>query len=206
MAITNNLDKVVNWFNTDVCPHIQLKVPNDNINDGGYDVATTTPTAFAMYVPTKDKIQPNVKAPIPSICVQILKGKESPAQHLGRMTIQLGLAAWNPGEHGGERATPVEDSNTLGGYKYSKEQSEEFKRSFEGWRDVWNFTDVVLAAIENTEYIADMRLVKENEIEYGPYTEDGAIMNYYPYWFCWIQFTIEYGLARKVPDAYKDFL
>lgn len=206
MAITSNLDKIVNWFKTDVCPHIQLKIPDDYKNDGGYGVQLTTPAAFAMYVPTKDKKAPDVEAPIPSICAQILKGKDSPDKHIGRITIQLALAAWNPGEHGGERLNSVENHNALGGNTYTKEQSEEFERSYEGWRDVWNFTDMVIAALENTEYIADMRLVKENDIEYGPFTEDGAIMNYYPYWFSWVQFTLEYGLARKIPDVYKDFL
>ena len=206
MAITSNIDKIVNWFQTAVCPHIQLKVPDDYVNDGSYGVEITTPTAFAMYVPTKDKKPPDVKAPIPSICVQVLKGKDSPAMHMGKMTIQLAIAAWNPGVHGSEKVKPVSKADELSGYFYTKEKNEEFERSYEGWRDVWNFTDMVVAALENTEYIADMRLIKENDIEYGPFTEDGAIMNYYPYWFSWVQFTLEYGLARKIPDAYKDFL
>jgi len=206
MAITSDLDKIVEWFKTEVCPKMQLKVPDDANNDGGYGVKTTTPAAFAMYIPTQDHKPPEVAAPIPSICVQILKGKHSPAQHMGQLTIQLALAAWNPGEHGGEKAVPVEDPDALGGYTYTKTQSEEFKRSNEGWRDVWNMTDKVLAALENTEYIADMRLVKENNIEYGPFTEDGAIVSYYPYWFCWVQFTLEHGLARKILAEYEKFL
>ena len=75
-----------------------------------------------------------------------------------------------------------------------------------GWRDVWSFTDKVLQAIENTEYIAGLRLVKENNIEYGPFTEDGALVSYYPYWFCWVQFTLEHGLARKIPADYEKLL
>lgn len=80
-----------------------------------------------------------------------------------------------------------QDPQALGGVKYRREPSENFKRNLEGWRDVWSFTDKVLQAIENTEYIAGLRLVKENNIEYGPFTEDGALVSYYPYWFCWVQ-------------------
>ena len=57
-----------------------------------------------------------------------------------------------------------------------------------------------------TEYIAGLRLVKENNIEYGPFTEDGALVSYYPYWFCWVQFTLEHGLARKIPADYEKLL
>lgn len=206
MAITSDLDNIVEWFKNQVCPSIKLKVPDDTKNDGGYGVKFSTPAAFAMYIPTQDRKPPDVAAPIPSLCVQLLKGKHAPAQHMGQMTIQLALAAWNPGEHGGEKALPIENPEALGGYSYKREPSEEFKRSLEGWRDVWNFTDRVLAAIENTEYIAGMRLVKENGIEYGPFTEDGALVSYYPYWFCWVQFTLEHGLARQIPEEYEKFL
>lgn len=206
MAITSDLDNIVKWFEQEVCPSIQLKVPDDTKNDGGYSVAISAPAAFAMYIPTQDRKPPDVAAPIPSLCVQLLKGKHAPAQHMGQMTIQLALATWNPGEHGGEKAVPVENPDALGGFSYKREPSEEFKRSLEGWRDVWNFTDRVLAALENTEYIAGMRLVKENGIEYGPFTEDGALVSYYPYWFCWVQFTLEHGLARQIPEEYEKFL
>ena len=159
-----------------------------------------------MYIPTQDRKPPDVAAPIPSLCVQLLKGKHAPAQHIGQMTIQLALATWNPGQHGSEMAVPEQDPQALGGVKYRREPSENFKRNLEGWRDVWSFTDKVLQAIENTEYIAGLRLVKENGIEYGPFTEDGALVSYYPYWFCWVQFTLEHGLARKIPADYEKLL
>ena len=178
MAITSDLDNIVKWFEEEVCPGILLKVPDDKVNDGGYNVQTAHPAAFAMYIPTQDRKPPDVAAPIPSLCVQLLKGKHAPAQH----------------------------PQALGGVKYRREPSENFKRNLEGWRDVWSFTDKVLQAIENTEYIAGLRLVKENGIEYGPFTEDGALVSYYPYWFCWVQFTLEHGLARKIPADYEKLL
>lgn len=122
------------------------------------------------------------------------------------MTIQLALSAWNPGLHKAEELIPNETAEQLAGYSYRRQTSQEFDRNFEGWRDVWMFVDRVLAAIENTEYIAGMRVIKENNIEYGPFTEDGALVSYYPYWFCWVQFTLEHGLARHVPNKYEQYL
>ena len=48
MAITTDLDNIVEWFKKEVCPGISLKVPDDEKNDGGYSVNITTPAAFAM--------------------------------------------------------------------------------------------------------------------------------------------------------------
>ena len=37
-------------------------------------------------------------------------------------------------------------------------------------------------------------------------TEDGAVYDYYPYWHSWIAFTLECGIVRQIPEAYKDLL
>ena len=37
MAITSDLDNIVKWFEDEVCPSILLKVPDDKVNDGGYN-------------------------------------------------------------------------------------------------------------------------------------------------------------------------
>ena len=50
MAITSDLDNIVKWFEEEVCPSILLKVPDDKVNDGGYNVQTAHPAAFAMYL------------------------------------------------------------------------------------------------------------------------------------------------------------
>ena len=67
MAITSDLDNIVKWFEEEVCPSILLKVPDDKVNDGGYNVQTAHPAAFAMYIPTQDRKPPDVAAPIPSL-------------------------------------------------------------------------------------------------------------------------------------------
>src|SRR5699024_12063239 len=44
------------------------------------------------------------------------------------------------------------------------------------------YSDLILREIENAEYIAGHRLVKEKGVKYGLFTEDGNIWDYYPYW------------------------
>ena len=55
----------------------------------------------------------------------------------------------------------------------------------DGWRDCYNLADLVLREIETAEYIAGHRLVKEQGIKFGPFTEDGNVWDYYPYWHSW---------------------
>lgn len=210
MTIANNLDTIVAWIQENICPQVQLKQPNDEKNDHRYELKLVHPSAFAMLVPNKERMQPNIATPIPSICTQILKGKDNPKEHLRHLDIQLALSAWNPGEHGTEKMEAVKNPDVLGGYSFQKYQGEplnqSYQRNYEGWRDVWGFTDKVVQIIENTEYIAGLRVMQEDGIEYGPFTEEGAIVDYYPYWFCWIRFSLECGLARKTPKAYEDLL
>ena len=52
----------------------------------------------------------------------------------------------------------------------------------------------MLREIESAEYIAGHRLVKEQGIKFGLFTEDGNIWDYYPYWHNWITFTLEAGV------------
>ena len=105
----------------------------------------------------------------------------------------------------------MEQPGTLGGKSYKPrtdpDKVNQYTRNMDGWRDLWNFADKALQALEGTEYIGGLRLVKENDgISYGPFTEEGTIWDYYPYWFLWIDFTLECGAVHKEPDIYKNLL
>jgi len=64
---------------------------------------------------------------------------------------------------------------------------------------------LVLRELEGAEYINGLRLVKESDIKYGLFEEDGNIASYYPYWHSWISFTLEVGVVVK-PRPYEDLL
>ena len=209
MSIVADLDKLRAWAAREICPKVQLKLPDDNANDARYNWQLVTPEAFVMYVPTRDRLPPRVAAPIPSICVQLVKGEHSPTQSSGRFQVRFCLSAWNPGEHGGDIYKPTLQPDGSVSYRQwtGPEARAHFVRNTEGWRDVWGFTDVALAALENAEFMDGLRFIKEDGLQYGPF-EDGelGIVDYYPYWFAWISCSFEHALPRRAPDSYKDFL
>ena len=209
MTLVQSIDKVVDWLRESVCSQITLKVPDDYRNDTSYDVEFVNPAAFPLYVPGKDRLPPSIPAPIPSVCVQLMEGNDDLLAKKRQLTIRLCLACWNPGKHGGEVFHPRPNAAALGGYSYYRatgEAAQTYARNMDGWRDSFNFADLVLRELECTEYIAGHRLVKESGIKYGLFTEDGNIWDYYPYWHNWITFTLEAGVAAKIPDAYKNLL
>lgn len=209
MTLVQSIDNVVKWLNDKVCSQITLKLPDDYKNDAEYDVKYVKPAAFPLYVPGKDRLPPNIPAPIPSVCVQFTEGSDDLLQKKRQLQIRLCLACWNPGEHGAEVWQARENPDALGGFSFysvTGEAAQTYARNMEGWRDSFNFADLVLREVEGAEYIEGHRLVKESGIKFGLFTEEGNIWDYYPYWHCWITFTLEAGVVVKTPDEYKDFL
>lgn len=175
MTINESIENITSWLNQNVCNKIKLKLPDDAKNGANYKVKAVNPTAFSMYQPGHDKLPPNVKAPFPSVVVQLLEGTDSMIEKTGRMKLQLSFTAWNPGDH---------------------ETGDEFTRNAEGWKDVWSFVDKALREIENAEYLNDLRVVKELNITYGQFQEEGQISDLYPYWGAWVIFTVERCITR----------
>ena len=209
MTLVQSIDTVVEWLRENVCSQITLKLPNDDKNDADYGVEFVHPAAFPLYVPGKDRLPPSVPAPIPSVCVQIMEGDDDLLKRKRQIKVRLCLACWNPGEHGGEVFHPVGDKKAPAGYSYyvaTGEAAKTYTRNMDGWRDSFNFADLVLREIEGAEYIAGHRLVKESGIKFGLFTEEGNIWDYYPYWHNWITFTLEAGVVARPPEAYKDYL
>ena len=209
MLLVESIDKVVAWLNENVCNQIQLKLPDDYKNDKEYAVEYVQPAAFPLYTPGKDRLPPNVRAPIPSVCVQLTEGNDDLLKRHRRLQLRLCLACWNPGEHGGEVLHPRKNEAALGGYSYYRltgEAAQTYTRNMEGWRDSFNFADLVLREIESAEYIAGHRLVKEQGIKFGLFTEEGNIWDYYPYWHNWITFTLEAGVTAATPKSYENLL
>lgn len=207
--LVKQINSVVEWLAANVCSKITLKMPDDYKNDADYDVEMVHPAAFPLYVPGKDRLPPNVPAPIPSVCVQLMEGNDDLAKSKRSFQIRLCLACWNPGEHGGEVFQPRKNPEALGGYSYyrlTEETEQAYTRNMEGWKDSFNFADLVLRELENAEYINGLRLVKEDGIKFGLFTEDGNIWDYYPYWHNWISFTLEAGIPPRNPEIYENLL
>lgn len=207
--LVSQIDSVVQWLTANVCSKITLKVPDDHQNDADYSVKMVHPAAFPLYVPGKERLPPNVSAPIPSVCVQLMEGNDDLTRSRRSLQIRLCLACWNPGEHGDATFQVRNNPAALGGYSYyllSDKSKQRYARNMAGWKDSLTFADLVLRELENAEYIAGLRIVKEDGIKFGLFTEDGNVWDYYPYWHNWISFTLEAGITPKSPKIYENLL
>lgn len=208
MTTKKIIEGITDWVQEAICGKIELKVPDDNANDDGYNIKRVHPVAFPLYLPAKDRIPPGIVAPIPSITVQMMEGSDNIKDKERKMKIRLCLATWNPGKHSGETMIPTENPNALGGYSYTQESTTEemYQRNGDGWKDLYNFQDVALSALESTQFIAGARISQDDPVNYGPFIEDGTIWDYYPYWHGWISFTIICGTGMKTPDTVRELL
>lgn len=203
MSVAHLIDTVTEWARLNICDHIKLKMPpaNTEANDADYDYKEVNPAAFPMYVPTSEKLPPNVHSPFPSLCVRFFAGEDTMATNKGAVDLQLCFSAWNPGTHGEEIFLPKGDGTfTKGGaVPY------DFSRDANGWRDVWNFVDIALRAVESTTRIGDYAVDHSTPIKFGPLTEQEAIPDFYPFWFAWVTFRVTYPLRRNNEDL-QNFL
>ena len=205
MSIVNSIETVRDWLTAEVCPLVKLKLPDDNATDASYPYKLVNPAAFSLFVPSKDRTPPNIAAPIPSVCVQIVQGDDDLLQSARDIKIRLCFSAWDPGYHGPDIFKPKGDGSGTYIQQYNEAAASYFVKNGEGWRDAWNFVDTALRLIENAEYLGDLRVIKEKGITFGPVTEQDAVPDFYPYWFAWAEFSVEETLTRN-PKSYQHLL
>jgi len=191
MTIVKTIDQICEWLNENVCPNVSMKKPprDREPGDENYNYELIHPYAFPLYLPTKDKLPPNVEATFPSICVQLQYGTDSQSNR--EINISLGFSGWNPGIHPSDWITPEGSENPY---------SEVLSNEAEGWRDLWNFVDKTVTAIEQTCYLGENVEVMTDNIEFGPYKEQEAIPNYYPFWFAYCEFKVRSTILRNNQD------
>lgn len=198
MTMVNDLNQIRDWVQTEICEKLLLKLPDDDNSGGDYTPELVHPTAFALFTPTKDRLPPNVRAPIPSVCIRLKEGVHE--QGTNKMHLILNFCTWNPGKH--FEFVPVE--KPAGIKAYNLQVTSEFKRTADGWQDVFSFVDTALRTLENAEYIAGMRIVMEDGIKYGMTSDKDGIDDFAPYWLAWIELSVEAGNIRD--KSYNDFL
>ena len=204
MSIVKILDDVTAWARQNICAKIQLKVPpqNGEPNDYDYTYKTANPAAFTMFVPTEDKLPKDIPAAFPSLCVRFLEGEDDLAQKKGTIGIQFLLSVWNPGTHSADRL--VTSKNDVLNW-VADPNEKQFQRNSDGWRDVWNFADIAVQAIETATAISGYEIDKSSPVKFGPLTEQEAVPDYYPFWFAWVSFQLKYPLMRNTVD-FQEFL
>lgn len=212
MTVTDILDRVTAWCQKNICDTIDLKQPPSDRRGSRekitHEVTYVHPTAFALFIPGKDRLPPDVTAPIPSLCVQLMEGHDLPDERKRVVSVRLCLAVYNPGTQSEEIIYPHEETSLDIPRCYRQGEGEDYyDRNFDGWRDSWNFMDRTLRAIENNPSIADGLVVDRAEgIKYGPFQTDGTIWDYYPYWHSWVTFKLEGELVNAIPQDFRELL
>lgn len=205
MSIVKILDDVTKWAKQNICSKIELKVPprNSEPNDYAYEYQTAQPVAFTMYVPTEDKLPKNIPSAFPSLCVRFIEGDDDLSKMKGRLGIQFLLSAWSPGTYGPDKFVMHNGDPMV--WDPDTEAENTFERNGDGWRDIWNFTDIAVQAIESTTNIAGYEIDRSVPVKFGPLTEQEAVPDYYPFWFTWVTFQLNYPLMRRIEEV-QEFL
>lgn len=197
--IVTVIDALTKWAKDNICDEIQLKVPPENTAavDSGYSYKLANPEALPMYLPPSDKLPQGIKFTHPSLCVRFLKAGDSMTKGEGYVDVQFLFSVWDPGDHGEDLYLPNGDGS------YTKRDDPGFEKGSSGWRDVWNFVDIARRALESVISIEGLAIDKYTDIEYGPITEQEAIVDAYPYWYSWLSFRVTYPLMRNNEDIEK---
>lgn len=199
MSVVHILDTLSEWAKVNICDKVSLKAPppNEMPDDSAYDYKLVNPSVFTLYVPTSEKLPPNIHSPFPSLCVRFMEGENGLSSGKGFINVQFVFSAWDPGTHGKDRLAFISVKNNIwqdnGG-------AETFERNGDGWRDVWNFVDVALRAVESVTNIGGYVIDHQTPIKFGPLGEQESIPDFYPFWFAWISFRVNYPLMRNVED------
>ena len=205
MTIVKILDDVTEWARQNICSKIALKVPPKGAepNDHDYEFKTANPVAFTMYVPTEDKLPQDIPSAFPSLCVRFMEAKDDLANMTGTMGIQLLLSVWNPGTHSQDYFS-VHPEDPLQ-WQAHPDENVKFQRNAQGWRDVWNFTDIAVHAVESVTHISGYQIDRSVPVKFGPLAEQEAISDFYPFWFTWVTFQLTYPLRRNIENT-QEFL
>lgn len=196
MTVVHLIDTVVAWARAHICAHIQLKQPPDGENApnaADYAYRLVNPAAFGMYIPTGDSLPPDVAAAIPSLCVRLAAGQDN-WDAGGFLDLQFCFSAWDTGLHGRDWYTQT------GPNRFRRGEDGSFRVCGEGWRDAWNFVDLARRAVEQEMTIGGCAIDRATPVRFGPYTEQEAIPDLYPYWYAWLSFRVTYPLVRNNQD------
>lgn len=183
MLLIDELEKVTEWMQENVCNHINLYEPTEKI--GRQMPQTVHPTAFTMFIPSQDMIKAKK---VPALCVQLDDGTEDLATNESAINIKLFFAAWNPG-----RFLKCED-----GIKCIP--------GTEGWKDIFRFVGKAQREIEKTIYIAGMRVDRKIPVRYELYRTKDGIADAWPYWYAQLTFTLKSGMAAVPVKSYQELL
>lgn len=200
MGIVAAIEQVREWTERKICEGTRLKVPAEYtaeiMNASNYEYEEVIdPACYAMFTPSAEKLPPDAKPPIPSVCVSLLEGEEY------KLRLRLDFSTWSPGNYGKDILVKDPDTTAEMRYRPVEEMENEFTLYADAWRDVWNWIDKGLRALQNTKHFGNgIYLDMSEPIRYGPYKEQEAIVDLFPFWAAWITFTVKMAVSETRYD------
>lgn len=189
MTVKILIDDLTSWAEDKLCKPIKFKRAAAINTDATYEHELVTPKVFAMFLPDVDRLPVGVEDIYPSICLQWDGDDERPQERKSQTTIRLNLGIWNPGEHSEDI---IAESFSQDGEIVNKEKS--FTRDALGWGDIVNWIDLIKRELRNNDIICEKYRVRlEDGIRSGFRSEQGTIFDYWPFYFGFVEFNIEYG-------------
>lgn len=211
MTIVDTVTEIMGWLSSSVAPLVSLKLQPDGWGEEGladdrdYQFETVHPGVFGMYWPSsKEALPPGVRDVQPGMLVQVVSGTEDYSSSTSDLTVRIHLSAWNPGRHGCD----VWDPNGPGAdHGFSRRDDHDFAPVYDdGWRDAWNLLDTLLRELRGVKRFGEARLDRAQPVTFGPYSDQGDVVDLYPYWFCYVEFHVKGGRPAPVTPGLADLL
>lgn len=191
-TVVDCIAAMTEWVRSEAVSGARLKVPSSTAQDSRYEYQLSEPAVHAMYVPPATLTTDQIGRSCPSVTVQLLSVTDVPARASRALKFRLVLCTWDPGFHDGDVAGGAD-----GG----------FEPNGDGWLDTWNLMDRILESLKAADTIGGLLRVKTEEaVECGPYKEDGALVDFYPYYLSQVEFACETGQPAAPVNYVGDFL
>lgn len=197
MELSEAIESLTEWVQTNLCD-VELLKPSDTNMSKDYE--PVKPKAFSLYVPPKDSLPPDVDAQIPSICVQLKDGSDDLKGDGRSLNFRLAFSAYRPG-----RFEPVTDDDGKVVTDDKGNPEIKFIRNTDGWKDLWLWISRSLNRIYKDVYIEGMRVDRTTPVKYGHFSIDDTLVDAYPFWYAYIEFTMKCGL-KPSNNSYNEFL
>ena len=190
MQLNEVIDNLTAWVQENICDGMEFLKPSDSGMSTNYELVT--PTAFALYVPPKDQLPPDVDQQLPSVCVQLKEGTDDMEKNKRSLKFRLAYSTYRPGHF--EEVTDTEGNTSV-----------EFTRDANGWKDLWLWVSKSIHKIQSEMYIEGVKVERSTPIKYGHFQIDDNLVEAYPLWYAWIELTVTCGISSK-SNSYNNYL
>ncbi len=207
MTVIDAITSVKRFLEQKVCPQIELLVPNKK--DGKeYVERYANPSVFAFFEPENGRLPEGVEYTTPNITVQFTQGEDNLTTLERRVNIVLAFSTWRPGEYRTMNDMELEKIDVDGQgatIEFKGEIAKQFVRNEEGWKDVYNLMELTKEKIISAGKIGEFSL-EPTQIKYGPYSKDGVLIDFYPYYHLWMSFTLTSIPTPMIRDDIDELL